>query len=95
MSLTRRDVEHIAHLARLAIDEAEIEAVTAKLAGILDFVAELTRADTDGVAPMAHPLDMVQRLRADAVTETDHRERYQRNAADVVDGLYRVPRVID
>ena len=66
------------------------------LSSIVDFVAELSRAETDRVEPMAHPLEgQHQRLRADAVTESDHREQYQANAPQVQAGLYVVPRVIE
>ncbi len=54
------------------------------------------RLDTANVAPMAHPLPgLAQRLRADVVTESDHREQYQANAAQVAAGLYLVPKVIE
>ncbi len=95
MALRRQDVEHIAHLARLEIGAEEIADVVAKLSQILDMVAQLGEIDTSGVEPMAHPLDMAQRLRPDEVTETDQRELYQRNAPEVVNGLYRVPKVIE
>jgi aspartyl-tRNA(Asn)/glutamyl-tRNA(Gln) amidotransferase subunit C len=66
------------------------------LSSIVDFVAELSRAETGGVEPMAHPLDgQHQRLRTDEVTETDQREKYQANAPSVQAGLYVVPRVIE
>ena len=95
MSLTRQDVEHVAHLARIEIGEEEIAGVGDKLGRIVDFVDQLGAVDTTGIVPMAHPLDMVQRLRADEVTETDRRELYQQNAAGVTGGLYTVPRVIE
>ena len=95
MALSRQDVEHIAHLARLNVSDDEIDEYVAKLSSIIDLVAQLQAADTLGVPPMAHPLDMAQRLRPDQVTESDQRESFQRNAPDVVDGLYRVPRVIE
>jgi len=82
-------------LARLEIGDDEIADMVAKLSQILGMVAELGAADTSGVEPMAHPLEMAQRLRPDEVTESDHRELYQQNAPDVVDGLYRVPKVIE
>jgi len=88
-------VDHIAHLARLAVSEAEAVDYVAKLSRILDLVDELRRVDTAGVAPMAHPLDMGQRLRPDAVTEPDQRDLYQRNAPQAEEGLYLVPRVIE
>ncbi len=96
MSLTRQDVEKIAHLARLSITEAEMQVYVSSLSSIVDFVAELSGVETGGVEPMAHPLDgQRQRLRADAVTETDRREQYQANAPSVQAGLYVVPRVIE
>jgi aspartyl-tRNA(Asn)/glutamyl-tRNA(Gln) amidotransferase subunit C len=95
MSLQRSDVEKIAHLARLAVSEDELDAVTADLSNILHLVAQMETADTTGVEPMAHPLHMVQRLREDAVSETDQRERFQAIAPLTEDGLYLVPRVIE
>lgn len=95
MSLTEKDVRHIAHLARIALPDAELPAVAAKLARIVGFVDQLQAADTTGVTPMAHPLDERQRLRADVVTEADQRALLQQNAAAVDQGLYLVPRVIE
>jgi aspartyl-tRNA(Asn)/glutamyl-tRNA(Gln) amidotransferase subunit C len=66
------------------------------LSSIVNFVDELSRVDTEGVLPMAHPLDgQHQRMRADAVSESDHHEKYQQNAPAVTAGLYVVPRVIE
>ena len=96
MSLTRDDIQHIAHLARLNLTEAEVPLYAQSLSNILNFVGELERAQTQGIAPMAHPLPgLSQRLRADAATETDQHERYQRNAPQVAAGLYVVPKVIE
>jgi aspartyl-tRNA(Asn)/glutamyl-tRNA(Gln) amidotransferase subunit C len=96
MSLIRQDVEKIARLARLSITEAEMPVYVTSLSSIVDFVAELSRAETDRVEPMAHPLEgQHQRLRADVVTETDQHEKYQANAPQVQAGLYVVPRVIE
>ena len=96
MSLTRHDVEGIAHLARLAITEAEMPVYVGSLSKILSFVEQLNAAAVDNVEPMAHPLaDQVQRLRPDEVVDVDQREKYQRNAARVEAGLYLVPKVIE
>ena len=95
MSLSKDQVQHIATLARLNLADDELEDVVAKLSSIVEFVDQLGAADTDGVAPMAHPLNQVQRLRPDAVTEVDERDRIQENAAAVQDGMYLVPKVID
>jgi aspartyl-tRNA(Asn)/glutamyl-tRNA(Gln) amidotransferase subunit C len=88
-------VDHIAHLARLAVDEDEAAEYVAKLSRIITLVDQLKQVDTTGVTPMAHPLAMTQRLRADEVTEADQRELLQRNAPAVEAGLYLVPRVIE
>jgi aspartyl-tRNA(Asn)/glutamyl-tRNA(Gln) amidotransferase subunit C len=95
MALTESDVEKIARLARLRVTAAERTEVTARLGSILGMVDRLQAAATDGVAPMAHPLDAVQPLRADEVTETNHRDDYQRIAPAVENGLFLVPRVIE
>lgn len=96
MTLTRRDVENIALLARLEITAAELPVYVGSLSAILAFVEQLAGAATDGVVPMAHPLEgQVQPLREDQVAESDHRDRYQANAAAVEAGLYLVPRVIE
>ncbi|MFZ9708529.1 MAG: Asp-tRNA(Asn)/Glu-tRNA(Gln) amidotransferase subunit GatC [Steroidobacteraceae bacterium] len=96
MSLTRDDIAHISRLARLELTEAEIPVYVDSLSRILAFVGELDRAPTAGIEPMAHPLPgLAQRLRADEATESDQRDRYQRNAPRVEAGLYLVPKVIE
>ncbi|MEO1203367.1 MAG: Asp-tRNA(Asn)/Glu-tRNA(Gln) amidotransferase subunit GatC [Pseudomonadota bacterium] len=95
VSLDKDQVEHIAMLARLSLSDGEFDDVVDKLSRIVDFVDQLSAAPTDDVLPMAHPLDAAQRLRADVVTEQNARDRYQENAADVADGYYLVPKVID
>ena len=95
MSLSKEQVQHIAKLARLELSDDEYAESVKKLSKIVDFVDHLSEADTEGVVPMAHPLDVAQRLRADAVTETDERDRFQQNAASVTGGLYLVPKVIE
>jgi aspartyl-tRNA(Asn)/glutamyl-tRNA(Gln) amidotransferase subunit C len=95
MSLQRADVQKIAHLARLAVSDAEADALVRDLSNILDLVAQMDAVDTDQVAPMAHPMDMSQRLRPDQVTETDRREAFQAHAPAVERGLFLVPKVIE
>ncbi len=95
MSLDREDVEKIAHLARMAIDPEACEALGTELSGILDLVAQMDAVDTADVEPMAHPLDMAQRLRADVVSEEDRRDDYQTVAPATERGLYLVPKVIE
>lgn len=96
MTLNVKQIESIAHLARLELKESEVPTYQDSLSRILDFVGELNRANTAGVAPMAHPLPgLSQRLRADEPTETDRHELYQGNAPQVEAGLYLVPKVIE
>lgn len=95
MSLDKSDVEKIAHLARLAIDEADIPGYAENLSNILEMVEQMNAVDTSDVTPMAHPLDAVQPLREDQVTETDQRALFQAHAPSVEDGLYLVPRVVE
>jgi len=95
MALSKSDVEYIAHLARLEVSDDEIADYVDKLSSIIDLVAQLGELDTSAVMPMAHPLDMSQRLRPDEVTETNQRDLYQRNGQAVGDGFYRVPKVIE
>lgn len=95
MAITESEVRKVAHLARLAMTEDSVEAYTRNLGNILDLVEQMSAVDTDGVTPMAHPLDMVQRLRADVVTESNRREVYQAIAPETEDGLYLVPKVIE
>ena len=82
-------------LARLELKAEEHAELVEKLSRIVDFVDQLSQADTSGVIPMAHPLHAVQRLRPDVVTEVDERDRYQENAPSVAEGLYLVPKVIE
>jgi aspartyl-tRNA(Asn)/glutamyl-tRNA(Gln) amidotransferase subunit C len=96
MSLTRADIERIAHLARLNLTEPEIPVYVDSLSSIVDLVGQLEEAETGDIAPMAHPLPgLAQRLRADVVDETNRRELYQQNAPATEAGLYLVPKVIE
>lgn len=95
MSLQQDDVQNIAHLARLAIAREDVPRYAEELSGILHLVEEMNRAETQGVEPLAHPLDAAQRLRPDEVTEADQRARFQAVAPQVEAGLYLVPKVIE
>lgn len=95
MSISREDIEKVAVLARIKVDGEQVSALEKDLGNILDLVDQLAAADTDSVEPMAHPLNAVQRLRADEVTETNQREAFQAIAPATENGLYLVPRVIE
>lgn len=82
-------------LARLQLESDEVDDVVDKLSRIVDFVDQLQAAPTDDVLPMAHPLNMSQRLRADDITEADQRDLVQENAPSTEGGYYLVPKVIE
>jgi aspartyl-tRNA(Asn)/glutamyl-tRNA(Gln) amidotransferase subunit C len=94
-TLDKSDVEKIAYLARLGIDEQDIPEYASNLTNILDLVEQLNSVNTDDVKPMAHPLDMKQRLREDIVTEENDRENLQAHAPETENGLFLVPKVIE
>lgn len=95
MAISRNDIEKVALLARIKVDEDQITALENDLGNILDLVDQLQSADTSQTEPMAHPLDAVQRLRPDVVTESNEREAFQAIAPATENGLYLVPRVIE
>ncbi|MGH1461075.1 MAG: Asp-tRNA(Asn)/Glu-tRNA(Gln) amidotransferase subunit GatC [Neptuniibacter sp.] len=95
MSLDRSDVDKIAHLARLQVEEKDAPEYAQNLSNILDLVDQMQAIDTSDVSPMAHPLDAVQRLRSDDVTEENQREQLQAVAPAVEKGLFLVPKVIE
>jgi aspartyl-tRNA(Asn)/glutamyl-tRNA(Gln) amidotransferase subunit C len=95
MSLNITDVKRIAHLARIEVNDLDVESYLAKLSGILGLIEQMQAVDTTGITPMSHSQDLTQRLREDVVTETDQRELFQSVAPAVENGLYLVPKVIE
>lgn len=95
MSLNLEDVARIALLSRIELSSAELETTRGQLNGILGFIEQLQAVDTTGIEPMAHAVDVVQRLRPDLVTEADRRAEYQAVAPETEAGLYLVPKVIE
>ena len=95
MSLDADEVKKIALLARLQINESDIPSYVTNLSNILDLVAQMEAVNTDGVMPMSHPQEAVQRLREDVVSEENQRESFQKIAPATDDGLYLVPKVIE
>lgn len=95
MALTTDQVARIAHLARLQLPSDENLRVTDSLNNILGLIDQLQAANTQGIEPMAHPLDATQPLRADHVSEQNQREAFQSIAPAVQDGCYLVPRVVE
>jgi aspartyl-tRNA(Asn)/glutamyl-tRNA(Gln) amidotransferase subunit C len=96
MPLTLDQARRIAHLARIEISDSEAESTLDRINEIfLDLIEPMLAVDTRGVEPMSHAQDLPQRLRDDAVTETDRREAFQAIAPEVDAGLYLVPRVVE
>ncbi|WP_185234959.1 Asp-tRNA(Asn)/Glu-tRNA(Gln) amidotransferase subunit GatC [Teredinibacter franksiae] len=89
------EIEKLANLARLKISDETIEETAKSITEVLALVDQLQAADTQGATPMAHPLDAIQRLRADNITEPNQREKFQQIAPATEDGLYLVPKVIE
>lgn len=95
MALSPEEVQKIAFLSRLSIKEENTEQYSQDLSGILDFVEQMDAANVEDIEPMAHPQDALQRLREDAVTETNQRDKLMANAPLQQAGLFLVPKVID
>jgi aspartyl-tRNA(Asn)/glutamyl-tRNA(Gln) amidotransferase subunit C len=95
MALTIDDVKRVAHLARIAVDDAEAGAALVQLSGIFKLIEQMQAVDTTGIAPMSHAQDLMLRLREDAVTENDQRALFQAVAPQVESGFYLVPKVIE
>lgn len=95
MSIERQEIEKLATLARIAIDDSTINEVSQRLSSVLALVDQLQAADTSGVNAMSHPMQAVQRLREDEVTELNQREALQTVAPDTENGLFLVPKVIE
>ncbi len=95
MALTLDDVRRVAHLARIAVDDAEASAALTQLTRVFGLIEQMQAVDVSAIEPMAHAQDLVLRLRPDVVTEGDQRERFQAIAPEVDAGLYLVPRVVE
>ncbi|HEY9268171.1 MAG TPA: Asp-tRNA(Asn)/Glu-tRNA(Gln) amidotransferase subunit GatC [Methylotenera sp.] len=104
MALSIEDIKKIAHLARIEVSEGEAAATLTKLTGILGLIEQMQAVNTEGIVPMSHSQDVVQRLREDVVTKTNQREAFQNIAPAlgngsteraVDSGLYLVPKVIE
>lgn len=93
--MNREDIQQLAKLAQLHIADEQADEVAASIGNVLALVDQLSAANTDNVKPMAHPLDAVQILRADEVSEPNVREKMQAIAPATENGLYLVPKVID
>ncbi|MFA7553731.1 MAG: Asp-tRNA(Asn)/Glu-tRNA(Gln) amidotransferase subunit GatC [Spongiibacteraceae bacterium] len=95
MSVEQSDIEKIATLARIRVDEKQVPELMARLNDILSMVDTMQNVDTTNIEPMANPLDANQRLRDDVITEIDQQAAFQAIAPQTEAGLYLVPKVIE
>ena len=95
MDITEEVVKGIAELAQLRVDDSEIKQLALGMQNILALADQMQSIDTEGVEPVSNPLDAVQRLRPDVITEKDQRELFQSIAPSTEAGLYLVPRVVE
>lgn len=95
MPISPEDVLKIAQLARLQIHDGEDKQYATDLSNIMALVDQMNTVDTRSIEPMAHPLEVTQRLRVDKVTETDQRDNFQSIAPNTEQGFYLVPKVIE
>lgn len=95
MNIERHEIEKLATLSRIAINEDTISQMSQRLGSVLGLVDQLQAVDTTGVEAMSHPLQAIQRLREDEVSEVNQREAFQAIAPDTEDGLFLVPKVIE
>jgi len=95
MKISRKEVEHVAELARLRFDEAELERFTHQLNAILSYIGKLNELDTSRVEPTYHVLDLGNVLREDEVRPSLSREIALANAPERADGFFKVPRIIE
>jgi aspartyl-tRNA(Asn)/glutamyl-tRNA(Gln) amidotransferase subunit C len=95
MTISPEEIKKIAHLARLNLSEDDITLYAPQLSNILNLIEEMSKVDTTSVEPLAHSLDISQRLRPDTITEFNLREKFMQIAPKVEAGLYLVPKVIE
>ena len=95
MSIKKSEIAYISSLSKLKMEDVEMDNYTRQISDILKMIQQLEKVDTDDIEPMAHPLNMSQRLRMDLVTEENQRDLYQENAVEFEQGFYKVPKVID
>lgn len=95
MALSPEQVQHIARLARIAVDESDVERFAAQLSDILDHFTALSAVDTEGVEPTAHPLPLGNVMRADEVHPSLPQEEVLANAPEAEDGYFRVRAVLE
>jgi len=95
VKIGEEEVLAVARLAQIKLDQSDIGAFAEAMQNVLDLAEQMQTIDTDGIAPLAHPVADTQRLRADVVTEKDEHEKFQAFAPQTENDLYLVPKVIE
>ncbi|MCP4481371.1 MAG: Asp-tRNA(Asn)/Glu-tRNA(Gln) amidotransferase subunit GatC [bacterium] len=95
MSLTKQDIEHVAKLARLDLDETEIKKFTLQLGDILEYVEKLQEVKTGNTMPMLHSLDSGNILRSDKNTPSIDHTQIMKNAPEAQGEFFKVKKVIE
>ena len=95
MTVKKSEIAYISSLSKLKMEDEEMDNYTRQISEILEMIQQLEKVDTHNIEPMAHPLNMKQRLRLDLVTEENRRELYKKNAVVFEEGFYKVPKVIE
>ena len=95
MSVDAATVRKVAKLARIAVEEDEIEPLAKEISGILDWVEQLQEVDVDGVEPMTSAVPMRLKRRTDVVTDGNRRDDILANAPDAREGFFAVPKVVE
>ncbi len=95
MLINRKEVQQIAVLAKLNVSEDEIDTIVTSLDSVVEMINHINEVDTNNVKPMANPMDAVQRLRADVVTETSNKEELLSMATNADDDYFLVPTVVE
>jgi aspartyl-tRNA(Asn)/glutamyl-tRNA(Gln) amidotransferase subunit C len=95
MKITRAEVEHVARLARLALNDGELDALTGQMDAILGYVEQLNELNTDGILPTAHAVPMENAFRPDLVKPSIGVDKALQNAPDAINSCFRVPKVIE
>ncbi|MEC9432312.1 MAG: Asp-tRNA(Asn)/Glu-tRNA(Gln) amidotransferase subunit GatC [Pseudomonadota bacterium] len=95
MSIDKATAARVAHLARIRVDESELDRIAAELSGILDWVEQLNQVNVDGVEPMTSVTPMALRRRADEITDGGIRDKVLANAPATREGFFAVPKVVE
>ncbi|RKQ34625.1 Asp-tRNA(Asn)/Glu-tRNA(Gln) amidotransferase subunit GatC [Oceanobacillus halophilus] len=93
--ISKEQVKHVAHLARLAVTDEEVEQLTEELGAIIHYAEQLNELDTDNVEPTTHVLDIKNVMRKDEPREWITQEEALKNAPDKKDGQFRVPSILE